>query len=144
MKQIFILITNIYAPALRFHITLLFFRIVVAIQLMLAHGLKKIGIGVANAETVPNPLHLPEILNQVFAEAANLVFPGFVIIGMFTRIAVLPILAVTLTGFFVVHFHDTSSEKDIPLMYSVAYLLLLSFGPGKFSADFYINRKLRK
>jgi putative oxidoreductase len=144
MKKFFLSITNIYAPALRFHITLLIFRVAIAVQLMLAHGLKKIGVGVANAEIVPNPLHLPNFLNQLFAEAANLVFPVFVIAGLFTRLAVLPVLAVTLTGFFIVHFHDSFLEKDVPFMYSAAYLLLLSFGPGRYSIDYYINQKLRR
>ena len=144
MKKLFVSITNIDVPAARFHITLLFFRIAVALELMLAHGLKKIGVGVAEAEKVPNPFHLPDAFNQLFAEASNLFFPVFVILGLFTRLAVLPVLAVTLVGYFVVHLHDPILEKDMPFMYSVAYLLLLSFGPGKYSIDYLINKKLRQ
>ncbi len=143
MKKLFFHITQVYVPVNRFHLTLLIFRIAIAAELMLAHGLKKIGIGVADAEVVPNPLHLPETLNQLFAEAANLFFPVLVMLGLFTRLAVLPTLAVTLTGYFLVHWNDSLMEKDMPFMYSLAFLLLLSFGPGKYSIDNFINKKLQ-
>lgn len=143
MKKLIENITNVYVRSGKFHLTLLVFRIAVSVELMLAHGLKKIGVGVHEAEVVPNPLHLPQALNQLFAEAANLFFPVMVIIGLFTRLSVLPTLAVTLTGYFVVHLHDPVIEKDMPFMYSLAFLLLFSFGPGKYSIDYYINKKLR-
>lgn len=143
MKKILTNITNVAVPSAMFHITLLLFRVAVAVQLMLAHGLKKIGVGVSEAERVPNPLQLPEALNQLFAGTANLFFPVLVMLGLFTRLAVLPTLAVTLTGYFVVHWNDSIVEKDIPFMYSIAFLLLLSFGPGRYSADHFINKKLR-
>lgn len=143
MKKLLFNITQVFVPANRFHLSLLAFRIAVAAELMLAHGLKKIGIGVADVEVVPNPLCLPESLNQLFATTANLFFPVMVMLGLFTRLAVLPTLAVTLTGYFVVHWNDGLMEKDIPFMYSLAFLLLLSFGPGKYSIDNFINKKLR-
>ena len=66
-----------------------------------------------------------------------------VIVGLLTRLAVLPVLAVTLTGYFVVHWNDSLLEKDMPFMYSVVFLLLLLIGPGKYSLDYLINKKLR-
>lgn len=143
MKKLLFHITQVYVPANRFDLTLLVFRIAVTAELMLAHGLKKIGVGVTNAEIVPNPLHLPEAVNQLFAEAANLFFPILVMLGLFTRLAVLPTLAVTLTGYFVVHWNDSLIEKDMPFMYSLSFLLLLVFGAGKYSIDNFINKKLQ-
>jgi putative oxidoreductase len=108
---------------------------------MVAHGLKKIGVGVAVAEQVPNPLHLPEAFNSMFAFASNLIFPVFVIFGFFTRLAVLPILAVTLTGYFVLHWNDTLIVKDNPFMYSLCYLFILAVGAGKYSLDNFFQKK---
>lgn len=143
MKKFLRQITIIYPAKSRFDLSMLLFRIVISLQLMIAHGLKKIGAGVAEAEKVPNPLQLPEIFNQYFAIAANLFFPVLVIVGLLTRLAVLPVLAVTLTGYFVVHWNDSLLEKDMPFMYSVVFLLLLLIGPGKYSLDYLINKKLR-
>ena len=114
---------------------MLLFRIIVSLELIVVHGLKKVGVGVTQAEIVPNPLGFPETFNHVFAVSANIVFPLFVIFGFFTRLATLPILAVTLTGYFVVHGHDPLLERDIPFMYSMVFLLILALGPGKYSLD---------
>ncbi|WP_282628113.1 DoxX family protein [Empedobacter sedimenti] len=123
------------------NLTLLAFRVLLSAELIYAHGLKKLGVGVSEAEVVPNPLNLPEAFNSLFADAANLFFPVFVILGLATRIAILPILAVTLTGYFVLHFHDAPLVKDTPFMYSLSFLMLLFLGPGKYSLDYFIQRK---
>ncbi len=142
MKKLIYIITNTNPEGTLTHVSLLVFRVLLSVELIIAHGLKKIGVGVSEAEEVPNPLHLPEAFNSLFADAANLVFPVFVIFGFFTRIAVLPILAVTLTGYFILHWNDALLVKDTPFMYSLCYLFLLFMGSGKYSADHYF-RKIR-
>lgn len=123
------------------HFGLLFFRVAVSLELLIAHGLKKIGIGVAIAETVPNPLGLPDFFNQAFAIVANIIMPLFITVGLFTKIATLPILSITLTGYFIVHFNDPIAVKDVPFMYSVSFLFLTIVGPGKYSLDYYFLNK---
>ncbi|WP_130736076.1 DoxX family protein [Flavobacterium sp. J27] len=119
-----------------FDVIILFFRIVVSVQLIVVHGLKKIGIGTDMAEKVPNPFLFPEDLNQILAIASNLVFPLFIIAGFYTRISTIPILIVTLSGYFVVHWHDSLLQSDVPFMYSVSFLLIAFAGSGKYSIDF--------
>ncbi|HCN51782.1 MAG TPA: DoxX family protein [Chryseobacterium sp.] len=140
MKKLIQTITNTNPEGTITHVSLLIFRILLSVELIVAHGLKKIGVGVSEAEQVPNPLHLPEAFNSLFADAANLVFPVFVIFGFFTRIAVLPILAVTLTGYFILHWNDALLVKDTPFMYSLCYLFLLFMGSGKYSVDHYLRK----
>lgn len=142
MKDLIKRLTNTFPDATVFHLSVLILRFAISLEIMLAHGLKKIGVGVAVAEQVPNPLHLPEMLNEGFAIAGNLVFPVFVMLGLFTRLAILPILAITLTGYFVVHWHDSILEKDTPFMYSIVYLFILFIGPGKYSLDSRIYKSL--
>ncbi|AYZ35064.1 DoxX family protein [Chryseobacterium indologenes] len=143
MKKFIQTITNTNLEGKLIHIALLIFRIALSLELIFAHGLKKLGIGVVEAEKVPNPLNLPEAFNSLFADSANLFFPVFVILGFLTRAAVLPILAVTLTGYFVLHWNDALLIKDTPFMYSLCYLFLLFVGPGKYSIDHYIIKKLQ-
>lgn len=113
-------IANVFPEAQVYNSSMLLFCVLVSLQLILAHGLKKIGIGVSVAEQVPNPLHLPELFNQLFAISSNLFFPLLVMIGLFVRRAVLPILAVTLTGYFIVHSGDSLLQKDMPYMYTLS------------------------
>lgn len=124
-----------------FDTTILFFRIFVALQLMVVHGLKKIGIGTGVAETVPNPFNFPNWFNDSFAIAANLIFPIFIIFGFYTRLATIPILAVTLSGYFIVHWNDPLLISDIPFMYSLAFLLIAFLGAGKHSLDHLLRNK---
>ncbi|MET0465848.1 MAG: DoxX family protein [Chitinophagaceae bacterium] len=141
MKRAIYLITSVYPAATAFHLTMLVFRVLVSVQLMTTHGLKKLGVGVEQAENIPNPLGLPGQLNNYFATAANLFFPVLVIVGFLTRVASLPVLAVTMTGYFVLHWHDSLPEKDMPFMYSLSFLLILVLGPGKYSLDYLIHKK---
>lgn len=134
-------IISVFPSANNFNVIMLFFRTAISLELIIVHGLKKLGINGAERENIPNPFHLNEAFNDIIAISANLLFPVFVIIGLFTRIAVLPILAVTLTGYFVVHLNDVLSTKDIPFMYSLAYLLILVLGPGRYSVDYLIDKK---
>jgi putative oxidoreductase len=143
MKKVFSICTGIYPSGATFNITMLLFRIAISAEMIGVHGLKKLGIGVP-VEQVPNPLHFPEALNSALAISANLIFPLFVIAGFFTRIAILPILALTLTGYFVVHWSDPGLVKDVPYMYSVCFLLVFVFGPGKYSADRFLHKSTLK
>lgn len=142
MKKLFLKSLQVFPIPHTYNWAMLFFRVLVSLEIMVVHGFKKIGIGVAEAEHVPNPLHLPEALNSAFAISANIFFPFLVLIGFCTRLATLPTLAVTLTGYFVVHLHDSLLEKDVPFIYSVFFLLILVLGPGKFSIDSYLRKRL--
>jgi putative oxidoreductase len=141
MKKLFKRSLSPFPSCEVFNWTILLFRIIVSLELIVVHGFKKIGIGVAASEHIPNPLHLPEAINDVFAISANIFFPFFVMIGFCTRAATLPILAVTMTGYFVLHWNDAALVRDTPFMYSIVFLLILTIGPGKYSIDNYIYKK---
>lgn len=142
MKKLLVKTLSPHPIPVVFDCGMLLLRVAVALEIAIVHGFKKIGVGVAQAENIPNPLHLPEAFNNVFAIAANIVFPFFVLIGLFTRLATLPTLAVTLTGYFVVHRNDSLLLKDTPFIYSLIFLVILILGPGKYSLDNSLYKKL--
>ncbi|HEY0427157.1 MAG TPA: DoxX family protein [Pyrinomonadaceae bacterium] len=119
---------------------LLVFRLLLCYEMIRVHGLKKMAKAGGVPEIVPNPLGLPPKLNQLIADFSDLVAPVLVALGLATRISVLPILAVTLTGYFVVHRKDVLSVRDIPYMYSLSYLFIFLIGAGRFSVDYYLYR----
>lgn len=116
-------------------ITLLVFRVVLSVQLIIVHGIKKIGIGTKIAEVVPNPYHLPETINQLIGILSYLLLPLFIIIGWNTRWASVPIVAVALSGYFLVYWDDPLFISDVSFMYSLSFLLIICLGPGKYSFD---------
>lgn len=141
MKNLFESMSRIYPSPIRFNFFMLFFRIAISIELICVHGLKKIGVGTATAEIIPNPLSLPHYLNSGIAISANLFFPLLIIVGYKSRYASLPILAVTLTGF-VLHWNSPALVRDVPFVYSLAFLAILFLGPGEYSFDFMNRNKI--
>ena len=141
MKKLLTRSFNPFVSAQQFNLAMLFFRVFVSLEMIGVHGLKKVGIGVEHKENIPNPLNLPHELNDALAISANIFFPFMVFVGLCTRLATLPSLAVTMTGYFVVHAHDSLLEKDTPFIYSVCFLLILILGPGKYSIDNILTKK---
>lgn len=118
---------------------LLGFRVLLAVELFRVHGLRKFQSPPGEApEVVPNPLGLPAGLNQLVANFSDTVVPALVILGIGTRLAVLPTIGVTAIGYFVVHRHDSVAVRDVPYLYTICFLLLLALGPGTRSFDHYL------
>jgi len=144
VNKFFISILNISPSSNLFHFALLFFRAALSSEMILVHGLKKLGLDGTAREVVPNPFHFPTAINQVLVNSADLLFPPLVLLGVLTRLSVIPILTVTLTGYFIIHWHDALPERDTPFMYSLSFLLILFLGPGKYSIDNAIHKTLTK
>ncbi|CAD0001588.1 DoxX family protein [Flavobacterium chungangense] len=118
--------------------TLLAFRVLLAVELFRVHGMKKFRTENGQKEHVPNPLHLPEKLNGLVAAFSDTIVPIFIILGLGTRLAVLPTIGVTAVGYFVVHRKDSPEVRDVPYMYTLSLLLILALGAGKYSLDYYL------
>lgn len=117
---------------------LLAFRVLLAVELFRVHGMKKFRTENGQKEQVPNPLHLPEKLNGLVAAFSDTIVPIFIILGLGTRLAVLPTIGVTAVGYFVVHRKDSPEVRDVPYMYTLSLLLILVLGAGKYSLDYYL------
>ena len=122
---------------------MLVFRILLALELFRVHGLKKFRVQNGQREQVPNPLHLPQNLNNFVATFSDTVVPFLLMAGIGTRLVILPTIGVTAIGYFVVHRKDSLEVRDVPYMYTLSLLLLLSLGPGLYSADHYLLNLLK-
>lgn len=62
--------------------------------------------------------------------------------GLFTRIALIPLIVTMLVAVFMAHGGDLFGEGEHAFLYLAIYLALLISGPGKYSADewFYGNK----
>jgi putative oxidoreductase len=59
----------------------------------------------------------------------------FIIIGLFTRLAAIPLIIVMCVALFKAHNGDLFGEGEHAAMYLAAYFVLLLVGPGKISVD---------
>ncbi|NQD70549.1 DoxX family protein [Sphingobacterium shayense] len=66
----------------------------------------------------------------------------FLVLGLFTRFATIPLLITTLV-IFSVHDWELLGKYELGTAFFVGYLALLFIGPGKFSLDYLLFRKGR-
>ena len=68
----------------------------------------------------------------VFAEV---LCAAMVVLGLFTRLAVIPLIITMLVAAFIVHISDPFKKMEMALLYLIPYLVLLFNGAGGFSLD---------
>ena len=117
---------------------LLLFRILLALELFRVHGMKKFRVENGQREHVPNPLGLPDKLNGLVATFSDTVVPFLIMLGVGTRLVILPTIGVTAIGYFVVHRKDSLEVRDVPYMYTMCLLFILALGAGTYSVDHYL------
>lgn len=76
----------------------------------------------------------------VFAE---FVCSIFLILGLFTRIAVSFLIFTMIIAGFVVHGSDVFEKREMSLLYLSIYMLILALGAGQFSVDYMIEKRRR-
>jgi Predicted membrane protein len=122
-------------------IALLIARIGIA-ALMLTHGIPKLLMLFSGA-----PVQFPAVLGMsaeislaltVFAE----VFCSlFLLAGLATRLAAIPLAITMLVAAFLVHAADPLSVKEPALYYLLVYTVLLLAGSGKYSIDYFLQSR---
>jgi putative oxidoreductase len=65
----------------------------------------------------------------------------FVLMGLFTRFTVIPLIVTMLVAVFIVHGNDAFAKQEMALLYLFHYILIFVAGPGSISIDRMINRK---
>ncbi len=120
---------------------LLFMRTAAAVLLLLIHGLPKLLNWSSELQHIEDPFGLGATLTLSLAVFAEVLCPILLILGVFARLACLPVLAVLLVALVVVH-PDWSLEQG-----QFAWLLLVLFGglaltgPGAWSVGGVLARR---
>lgn len=73
----------------------------------------------------------------VFAE---LFCAALIVVGLFTRLACIPLIILTVVIIFQVGNGDFFGKQELPALYLSTYIALLFTGPGKFSIDNMISK----
>jgi len=120
---------------------ILIIRIFVGLS-MLTHGIPKLETLVtSNQIQFMNFLGMGSIFTMVLVVFAEFLCSIFIIIGLFTRIACIPLMFTMLVAFFLVHSTDAYVDKELCILYFFIYLVILIFGSGKFSIDELMTKK---
>jgi putative oxidoreductase len=82
-----------------------------------------------------DPIGIGEVPSLFLTVFAEFVCGILVALGLFTRLALVPLLITMGVAVFIIHAEDPFSKQELGLLFLIPYLTLFLTGAGKFSLD---------
>lgn len=85
-----------------------------------------------------DPIGLGPTVSAALTTFAEFFCAAFIVLGLFTRLAAIPLVIVMGVAFFIVHksqYAPGPGSGELALLYLACFLTLLFAGPGKYSVD---------
>ena len=102
---------------------------------MARHGYDKLQNLLAGSSDFPDPLHIGGQLSLALTVLAEFFCSILLVLGLFTRFALIPLIICMVVIVFVVSAKESLDDKEHALLFLVAYIALFCTGAGKFSVD---------
>ena len=118
-----------------FNISMLLIRVLFGSAMIINHGLPKIMSFAERADKFYDPFHIGHKWSLLLVIFAEVFCSFFVIIGLFTRIAAVPLIIAMAVAAFMANGGQPFSDQEAALTFLIAFLSLLIVGPGRFSVD---------
>lgn len=135
MKKLFS--TNYSAWA--FNVALLLMRLTLGILMMNGGYQKLVHFGEMQGKMM-NFMGLGSTASLALLVFAEFFCSMFLILGLFTRLAAIPLIIATCVMVFKAHHGDVFGEGQLATLYLMGYLVLLLVGPGRVSVDSMIGK----
>ncbi|MHC8321068.1 DoxX family protein [Pseudomonas sp. GB2N2] len=116
-------------------IGLFFLRVSGGLFLLWVHGLPKLLNYGAQLQVIEDPFHLGANVTLMLAIFAEVLCPLLIILGVFVRLACLPILSVLLIALLVVHPQWSVDEGQFGWLLLILFTSLLIAGPGRLALN---------
>ena len=116
------------------NIALLILRVATS-AFMLTHGLPKLDKLLSENPTFPDPLGVGVLLSLGLVVFSEVICSLFLILGLATRIFTIPLIITMVVAVFMIHADDPFNKQEMGLLYLINYIIILVFGPGRFSID---------
>ena len=144
-----ILLNRIFQSPLVTDLGILFIRVSVSGLLLMGHGRGKFSQMMELNFQFADPLGIGSMSSLIGAAICEFVLPIFVILGLMTRLACIPIIFTMFVAGVVVHSADPlfpefmtmgpqnvmTPFKEYALLYGFLYAMILLTGPGRISLD---------
>lgn len=127
----------------RFDISQLLSRLLFGLLFMM-HGLSKINDLGQMTLAFPDPLGVGSEISLILALFGEVFCPVLLILGLLTRLSLIPMIFTMCIAFFVIHAGDPFSAKELSLIYLATFMIMWVSGAGKYSLDYMIRVKLIK
>jgi putative oxidoreductase len=102
---------------------------------LLTHGYPKFQKILNGNFQFGDPLGIGPEVSLILTVFAELFCSVLLILGLTTRLALIPLIITMAVAFFIVHGADDFSTKELGFLYLGIFVSLFFTGPGKFSAD---------
>jgi putative oxidoreductase len=112
-------------------IGLLFLRVTGSVLLMYVHGLPKLLHYSSELPKIEDPFHMGQSLTIAYAIFAEVVCPLFMIAGIGTRLAALPVFALTIIALLFVHPQWSVAEGQFAWWILIVFGAIALAGPGR-------------
>lgn len=122
---------------------LFLFRIFIGIS-MFTHGAVKLLNFQSLSATFADPIGLGANFSLVLIILTEVGCSLFLMFGLLTRLATIPLIFSMLVASFVVHAGDSFQAKELALFYLAAFVLYFFIGGGKYSLDYLFFGKRKK
>lgn len=119
---------------------MLFIRIVFGILLIAKHGYMKMIHFSEMQSQFYNFMGIGSKLTLIIAIIVEVLCALFVVLGLFTRMAVIPLIIMMLVVVFGADAGKPLESSELSLMYLAAFVTLFFCGPGRVSIDGMINK----
>ena len=108
--------------------------------LLMTHGYNKLVNFASLSSRFADPLHIGSALTLGLAIFAEFFCAIFVLLGLFTRLACIPIIITMAFAVFYAHKGDFFNTGEKATLFLLASTALLFIGPGKVSADKFVGK----
>ena len=110
--------------------------------MMLAHGYPKLQKLLAGGDIqFAAVAGLSPAVSLGLAVFAEFFCSLLLVLGLFTRLATIPLIITMAVAVFMIHGADAFGEKEMALHYLVVYVVLLCSGAGRYSLDAGLGRR---
>jgi len=108
--------------------------------MLIPHGWDKLQHFSEKSHNFLDPLHIGSTLSLSLAIFTEVICSCFLILGLFTRIACIPLIIEMLVIIFLMHHGSILPNAEKEGIYLAGYLALIFMGPGKVSIDKLISK----
>ncbi len=124
-------------------IGILLLRIFLGLAMLFGHGIGKwTMLFESNDIKFADPFGIGVVPSLAMAVFAEVICALLLTIGLLTRLSVIPLIITMLVAAFSVHLLDGFSSMEKALLYGIGFLSILITGPGKYSVDALLKRKV--
>ncbi|WP_207632530.1 DoxX family protein [Foetidibacter luteolus] len=130
---------SIKYSAAAFNIAMLLLRTGFGLALLIKHGLPKLMKFATLQNEFYNFMGMGSKFSLILAIFAEVFCSLFIILGLFTRFAVIPLIVTMLVVIYGADKGKGFFESELAIMFLTAFLTLLLCGPGRISVDGMMN-----